>query len=83
LLLEAGAKIETKDNRGNTALLLAAAAGEYNSVGVVETADSVKLLLARGANAAIRNKHGDTALELAVKAHRGEVVSMLRVATKR
>ncbi len=78
LLLDSGAKIDATDDQGNTALMLAASAGGYNGAGVVETEETAKLLIARGADGTIRNRHGETALELAAKAHRTEVISILR-----
>jgi Ankyrin repeats (3 copies)/Ankyrin repeat len=65
LLLDKGANIDSKDNDGNTALLVSAGAGPYSAVGVVYTANPVKLLLERGADIEARNQHGDTALILA------------------
>jgi uncharacterized protein len=82
-LLDSGAELDIKDNWGNTALLLAAGAGEYNAVGVVETTEVVKLLLARGANPRVTNRHGDDAIALARKSHRYRIVSILRAAENR
>ena len=56
LLLDKGAKLEAKDDRGYTALITAAQLG-HDGV--------VKLLVARGANKAATNKDGNTAADLA------------------
>jgi uncharacterized protein len=56
LLLGAGARLNDVDNRGRTALMLAAELGH---------ADVIKLLLARGAAADLRDHEGKTAAELA------------------
>jgi len=56
LLLAKGADVNAVDNQGNTALMLAANAGEFQIV------DS---LINGGANVNARNKEGRTALRLA------------------
>jgi ankyrin repeat protein len=56
LLLEAGAPIDAADNRGRTALMMAAEIGD---------ADVVEHLLGRGADPAIADKSGKRALDLA------------------
>jgi uncharacterized protein len=56
LLLARGAMIDDADDRGRTALMIAAELGY---------ADIVELLLTRGANRAKRDKQGKTALDLA------------------
>jgi len=56
LLLDGGAHVDDADNRGRTALMIAAERGH---------AAIVKLLLARGANAALHDKEGKSALDLA------------------
>ncbi len=81
-LLDSRAQIDAKGHDGNTALMLAAAAGPYNAVRALETTDAVKLLLSRGADPNVRNKHGQTALDLAVKSGRKAVAALLRNATK-
>jgi ankyrin repeat protein len=53
LLLEHGADIETRNNRGNTALMHAA---------VFETPEPLQWLIARGANVNARGHHGHSAL---------------------
>ena len=83
VLLDAGTKIDALDKNGNTALMLAASAGPYNSVRKIETGDSVKLLLARGADSTVRNKQRERAIQLAVKADRKDVVAVLKGAKKR
>lgn len=59
LLLERGANVRVK--QGDTALMLAASTVGY------EDAATVKLLLERGAEVGTRNKHGQNALDLALK----------------
>jgi ankyrin repeat protein len=59
LLLDNGADIETRDDDGNTALIIA------SSGLAVSTIDTVRLLLDRGANVEAKNSDGDTALILA------------------
>jgi ankyrin repeat protein len=56
MLLEKGARSDDQDNRGRTALMIAAEAGH---------ARVVELLVARGANAALMDKQGKTARDLA------------------
>ena len=56
LLLDRGAHIDDADNRGRTALMIAAERGH---------ADVAKLLLAKGADAAHRDRQGKTAADLA------------------
>jgi uncharacterized protein len=56
LLLGAGARLDEVDNRGRTALMMAAELGH---------AEIIKLLLARGAAADLRDNEGKTAAELA------------------
>jgi uncharacterized protein len=58
LLLDRGAKIEAKNNDGQTALMLAASETE------VET---VRLLLDRGANARAKDIFGHTALKYSTR----------------
>ena len=56
-LLDAGAHIDDRDNRGRTAVMIAAEGGH---------AEIVNLLLARGANASLRDKAGKRAADLTV-----------------
>jgi ankyrin repeat protein len=56
-LLDAGAHIDERDNRGRTALMIAAEGGH---------ADIAGLLLARGADPALRDKAGKRAADLTV-----------------
>jgi ankyrin repeat protein len=55
VLLDRGARLDDQDNRGRTALMIAA---ELNHEAVVD------LLLARGANTATRDQQGKTAGDL-------------------
>ncbi len=56
LLIDRGAHIDDADNRGRTALMIAAAVGH---------AAAAELLLSRGANASLRDKSGKSASDLA------------------
>lgn len=56
LLLDAGAPIDARDDRGMTALLIAAERGHAEMIG---------FLLARGADPEVRDRQGRTALDLA------------------
>ena len=55
LLLDRGAQIDDQDNRGRTALMIAAELGH---------AAAVDLLLARGADKTLKDKQGKTAADL-------------------
>jgi ankyrin repeat protein len=55
LLLDRGAHIDDQDNRGRTALMIAAELGHEAAV---------DLLLSRGANKSLRDKQGKTAGDL-------------------
>ena len=59
LLLAHGAALDAADNRGRTALMIAA------SLGDAATAD---ILMRRGADRALKDKDGKTALDLATNA---------------
>jgi uncharacterized protein len=59
LLLAHGATLDDADNRGRTALMIAA---ELGDAGVVD------LLLQRGADRTLKDKQGKTALDLAANA---------------
>jgi len=67
-LLDSGADVEARDNRGNTALIESA---------FFKYPDLVKLLLDRGADINARNNSGDTALSEAVRAGHQDVVDLL------
>jgi ankyrin repeat protein len=58
-LIELGADVNAKDNRGRTALMYAAGANEGTTVEVI------RLLLDKGADAAAKDVRGDTALDFA------------------
>src|ERR1044071_9063799 len=64
-MLQKGAPLESADNNGRTALMLAAEKGH---------ADTVKLLLEHGAKADTRDTEGWTAYALAVIEQRDDVV---------
>ena len=66
LLLAHGAALDDADDRGRTALMIAAELGY---------ADVVELLLARGADRARKDKQGKTALDLATNADVREKLS--------
>jgi ankyrin repeat protein len=74
-VLKRGAKINSTDPQGHTALMYAA------NLGLI---DNVKLLLAKGANATLKTAYGATALSLAERdnsyepAKRRRVVELLR-----
>ncbi len=59
LLLARGAKLDAADNRGRTALMIAAALGDAPTVGI---------LLQRGADPSLRDKDDKTAADLAANA---------------
>ncbi len=67
-LLDRGAKIEAKDDNGNTALMLAAYNGKV---------DAIKILLDRGADIDAMNNVGETALARALSANQEEAVHLL------
>jgi uncharacterized protein len=56
LLIDRGAHLDDRDNRGRTALMIAAAVGHTAAA---------ELLISRGANTAARDKQGKTAGDLA------------------
>ena len=68
LLLNYGAKIDTRNGAGDSALTLAAANGKLGAV---------KLLLDHGANAHVKNEAGDTALSLTHQNGHSEVHQLL------
>lgn len=67
-LLDSGANVDARDNRGNTALIESA---------FFKYPDLVKLLLDRGADINARNNAGDMALTEAVRAGHQDVVDLL------
>jgi hypothetical protein len=67
-MLAKDADVNVKDNRGDTALGLAASIGEVNSM---------RLLLAKGADPAAANAKGETPIILATKSKQAEAVRML------
>jgi ankyrin repeat protein len=56
LLLSRGAELDAMDDRGRTALMMAAELGH---------AELVAMLIGRGADASLRDKRGNTAFDLA------------------
>lgn len=68
LLAHKGININRADNSGNTALMEAAKAGKLTAL---------KMLLAAGADASIKNKRGQTALDLALSCNRAEAAAVL------
>ena len=71
LLLNAGTKIETRDNNGDTPLTLAARSGD---------SDIVELLLTAGANIAAKNKVGYSSLHHAAEDMNLRIVKLLVMA---
>jgi ankyrin repeat protein len=65
-LIDAGADLDAVDNQGWTAMMQA------------NEAENVRVLLNAGANAAIKNKAGETALELAARYDQTEIVQLLK-----
>ena len=74
ILLSANADVNAVDEDGETALYLAAEAGD---------SDIVKLLLDAGADVNIRNEDGETALVIARKENQQRVVQVLEAAAGR
>ena len=72
LLMQRGIRINTQDNEGNTALMMA----------VTKDSSSVQALLDAGANPNIKNKAGKTALQIAqenkIESYRNEIVKLLK-----
>lgn len=71
LLLDRGARIDSRSPNGSTALMMAARYGSDASV---------QLLLARGANAALRNERAMTAADFARTAGRDKLAAQLESA---
>jgi hypothetical protein len=71
LLIEKGAAINAKNNRGNTALMLAAYMGN---------AEIAKLLIEKGADVNAKNQTGGTALKTAKRLQHGAIVKLLEEA---
>jgi len=61
-LVSAGAKVDWQDKSGRTPLMCAAKVGD---------ADAVQVLLDHGADPSLRNRAGNTALDIAMKPHPG------------
>ena len=70
LLLERGAEINAKDNRGHTALMNAAGSDRA-------TPEVVKLLLEKGADPAMKDHRGDTAIDFARRRGDAAVMKLL------
>lgn len=73
-LVAAGSEIDAKDASGRTALMEAVLKDEV---------EIVDLLLKNGANAHLRNAQGDTAVSLATKYDRKEVLILMRSISRR
>jgi GGDEF domain-containing protein len=73
-LLDSGAYVDARDNRGNTPLIEAA---------FFKYPELVQLLLDRGADADARNQNGDSALSEAVRAGHGAIVKTLLLKSSR
>src|SRR5258708_19931299 len=73
MLLDAGAKVNVQDVRGMTPLMLAVA---------TDGADArvVKLLIAKGADTAIKSKNGEPAADWAKKFANPQILAALRMA---
>ena len=72
VLLAHQVPIDARDQGGQTALMFAAGTGRE---------DVVRLLLASGARADLRNGKGETAAAIAKKNHQGDVEILLRDGT--
>jgi len=72
MLLDAGAKVNVQDVRGMTPLMLAVATDRAD-------ARVVKLLLAKGADTAIKSKNGETAADWAKKFANPQILSALGI----
>src|SRR6266481_3428903 len=73
LLLDSGAKVNVQDVRGMTPLMLAIATDRAD-------ARVVKLLLAKGADTAIKSKNGETAADWAKKYANPQILAALGIA---
>lgn len=71
VLLERGASVNAANNAGFTALMIAADSGRTKNIG---------LLLSKGADPRLKNKDGDDARALAMKAKQKEAVDALKLA---
>ena len=69
LLLDAGARLDAVDDRGRTALMIAAGLGH------AEMADT---LIERGADRSVRDKAGKTALDLAANDNVRRTIALVR-----
>lgn len=72
-LLKIGAKIDTQNNAGETALILAAHNGDRNSV---------YTLLKNGANTRVRNKFKKRAEDIAMIAGQTEISELIKTTRK-
>ena len=72
LLLDHGAKVDFTDDRGMTALHAAVSSEARND-------ETIKLLLAKGADASFQNARGESAVDWARKFRRSSVSEMLHV----
>ena len=73
LLLDHGADIETTDDDGNTALIIASSGSALSKI------DTVRLLLNRGANVEAKNNHGDTALLVAASEEGADSIGIVKL----
>jgi hypothetical protein len=71
LLIEKGSAINAKNNRGNTALMLAA---------FMDNAEIAKLLIEKGADVNAKNQTGNTALKTAKRLEHGDIVKLFEEA---
>ena len=77
LLLEAGANINAKNDRGQTALHVALDIRDYGYRKYGLSKDTIELLLARGTDVNLKDKAGRTPLHLAVESAGADIVKLL------